>query len=218
MALVLIAGPLAAIAQGLPAGASIVDLEPVPPPEREVDVARRAGQAWVDKIAVIDSELSEWQGARLTAPKPFHNPKGEVIAYMFAIEREGNIIGRVFVGSAAYGYSIFEGSQAPPICIPPRAEVSRILREAHGLQIAEETLGQPKLLLLNILRGFYAVWQVQGQVVGMNLVTGDSFVVPRLQDIRTLISSPEVYMAAKRAVSQSMQSPAKQETVAGAMG
>ncbi|MCL0057265.1 hypothetical protein M1N50_02995 [Dehalococcoidia bacterium] len=50
MALVLIAGPLAAIAQGLPAGASIVDLEPVPPPEREVDVARRAGQAWVDKI------------------------------------------------------------------------------------------------------------------------------------------------------------------------
>ncbi|MCL0079295.1 hypothetical protein M1O18_00045 [Dehalococcoidia bacterium] len=41
MALVLIAGPLAAIAQGPHAGTSIVDLDPVPLPEREVDVDGR---------------------------------------------------------------------------------------------------------------------------------------------------------------------------------
>ncbi|MCL0066144.1 hypothetical protein M1N79_04640, partial [Dehalococcoidia bacterium] len=54
MALVLIAGPLAAIAHGSPIGASTVDselvppvegIEPVPPGESEVDEAQRRGQA-----------------------------------------------------------------------------------------------------------------------------------------------------------------------------
>ncbi len=140
MALVLIAGPLAAIAQGSPVGATIGNLEtvppvegiePVPPGESEVDQARRAGQAWVDKIAVIDPEMSEWQGARLTSPLPFHNPKGEVIAYMFAIERNGKTVGRVLVGSSAYGYSILEASKGPPLSIPARGEVSSILTNLY---------------------------------------------------------------------------------------
>ena len=204
MALVLIAGPLVAIAQGSPAGTSIVDLDTVSPPQREIPEAQRRGQAWVDKIAVIDSELSEWQGARLTSPQPFHNPKGEVIAFMFAIEKNGKTVGRVLVGGSAYGYSILEASEGPPLSIPARGVVSSILRKEQGLQMAEATLGEPMLLLLNILRGFYAVWEVEGQVVGINLIRHDSFVAPRLEDIMSSMPSPEEYEAAKKATSQSL--------------
>ncbi|MCL0089253.1 hypothetical protein M1O54_02690 [Dehalococcoidia bacterium] len=140
----------------------------------------------------------------MTAPQAFHSPKAEVIAYMFAIERHGRTVGSVLVGSSAYGYSILEASQAPPFSIPPTGEVVSILREEHALQIAEETLGEPKLLLLNILRGFYAVWEVERQVVGINLVSRDSFVAPRLQDITTSMPSPEEYEAAKTATTQSL--------------
>ncbi|MBT9165845.1 MAG: hypothetical protein DDT25_00507 [Chloroflexi bacterium] len=171
--------------------------------ESEVDQARRAGQAWVDKIAVIDAEMSEWQGAHLTSPQPFHNPKGEVIAYMFGIEENGKTVGRVLVGSSAYGYSILEASEGPLLSIPARGEVSSILRKEHGLQIAEARMGEPMLLLLNILRGFYAVWELEGQVAGINLVSHDSFVAPRLEDIRSSMPSPLEYKAAKRATSQS---------------
>ncbi|MCL0038976.1 hypothetical protein M1N82_02030 [Dehalococcoidia bacterium] len=177
---------------------------PLPPPEREIDEARGAGQAWVDKIADIDPELSQWQGAGLTSPQAFHNPKSEVIAYMFAIERNGKKVGRVLVGSSAYGYSILEASEGPPLSIPPRHEVASILGREHGLQIAEARIGEPMLLLLNILRGFYAVWEVEGQVAGINLVSHESFVAPWLEEIRSSMPSPEEYKAAKRATSQSL--------------
>jgi hypothetical protein len=173
-------------------------------PEMEVDRARTAGQAWVGEIAVMDPEMGEWQGAYLTWALPFHNPKGEVTAYMFAIERNGKTVGRVLVGSAAYGYSILEGTKGSPFSIPPAGEVSSILRKEHGLQIPEVSLGEPVLLLLNILRGFYAVWEVEGKVVGVNLVTDRSFVGPRLENLKSLIPSPLEYMAAKRATSQSL--------------
>ncbi|MCL0048455.1 hypothetical protein M1N20_03295 [Dehalococcoidia bacterium] len=147
---------------------------PLPPPEREIDEARRAGQAWVDSVAFTKPERFEWQGAHLTAPQAFHNPRGEVIAYMFAIENNGKTVGRVLVGSSAYGFPIFEAADRPPFSIPPAGEATTLLRKEHGLQIAQETLGQPKLLLLNILRGFYAVWEVEGRVAGINLATGCS--------------------------------------------
>ncbi|MCL0078645.1 hypothetical protein M1O56_03140 [Dehalococcoidia bacterium] len=210
MALVLIAGPLAAIAQGSPIGATIGDLETIPPDQREVDQPRRIGQAWVDKIAVTDPEVSHWQGAHLTSPQPYHNPKGEVIAYMFAIEKNEKAVGHVLVGSSAYGYPIFAAGQGPPSSIPTRSEVSSILTKEHGLQVAEEGVGEPTLLLLNILRGFYAVWEVEGQVAGVNLVTGDSFVAPRLEEIRSSMPSPQDYRAAKTATTQSRRGMALQ--------
>jgi hypothetical protein len=172
--------------------------------EREVDQARRAGQAWVEEIAVIDPEMAEWQGAYLTRALPFHNPKGEVIAYMFAVERNGKTVGRVLVGSAAYGYSILEGTKAPPFSIPSPAEVSSILRKEHGLQIPEITLGEPVLLLLNILRGFYAVWELETRVAGINLITARSFTVPNLQALEAAIPCPVEYKAAKTVTRQSL--------------
>lgn len=74
--------------------------------EREVDQARRVGQAWVEEVAIIDPGMAEWQGAYLRRALPFHNPKGEVIAYMFAVERNRKTVGRVLVGSAAYGLGL----------------------------------------------------------------------------------------------------------------
>lgn len=78
------------------------------------------------------------------------------------------------------------------------------MRKEHGLEIAEARLAQPKLLLLNILRGFYAVWEAEGQVVGINLIRHDAFVAPRLEDIRSFMPSPAEYMAAKGTTSHSL--------------
>lgn len=203
MALVLIAGPLAAIAQGSPIGATIGDLETIPPDQREVDQPRRIGQAWVDKIAVTDPEVSHWQGAHLTSPQPYHNPKGEVIAYMFAIEKNEKAVGHVLVGSSAYGYPIFAAGQGPPSSIPTRSEVSSILTKEHGLQVAEEGVGEPTLLLLDLLQGFYAVWGIdEGKIVGTNLITGQSFMLPGLDVLKTTMPSPLEYKAARRATSR----------------
>jgi hypothetical protein len=174
-----------------------------PVAENEVDQARRIGQAWVEKIAVIDPEMAEWQGTYLTWAVPFHNTKGEVIAYMFAVERNGKTVGRVLVGSAAYGYSILEGTKAPPFSIPSPAEVSSILRKEHGLRIPEVRLGEPLLLLTHLLHGFFAVWEFEGQVVGINLMTDYSFVAPRPEALRSFVPSPLEYKAAKRATGQS---------------
>ncbi|MCL0060177.1 hypothetical protein M1O20_06860, partial [Dehalococcoidia bacterium] len=166
--------------------------------------ARRAGQAWVDSIAFTKPERFEWQGAHLTAPQAFHNPRGEVIAYMFAIENNGKTVGRVLVGSSAYGFPIFEAADRPPFSIPPAGEATTLLRKEHGLQIAQETLGQPKLLLLNILRGFYAVWEVEGRVAGINLATGCSFVEPDLRMLPTAMPCPVEYRAARAGSKQSL--------------
>ncbi|MCL0098652.1 hypothetical protein M1O16_02185 [Dehalococcoidia bacterium] len=209
----LIAGPQAAIAQGSFVGASMADSEPVPPVEgiapvppgeSEVERAQRRAQAWVDEVAVIDPEMSEWQGARLTSPQAFHNPKGEVIAYMFAIERNGKIVGRVLVGSSAYGFPILEAGKSPPFPVPSASEVSAILREEHGLQIGEESLGEARLLLLNVLQGFYAVWEVEGRVAGINLITGHSLTAPNVRALPFAMPCPVQYRAAKAATRQSL--------------
>jgi predicted acetyltransferase len=68
-----------------------------PVAENEVDQARRIGQAWVEWVAVTDAVFSEWQGAHVTSPQPYHNPEGEVIAYMFAVEKKGKAIGHVLM-------------------------------------------------------------------------------------------------------------------------
>ncbi|MCL0082280.1 hypothetical protein M1O14_00920 [Dehalococcoidia bacterium] len=209
----LIAGPLAAIAQGSFVGASTVDsepvppvegIEPVPPGESEVERAQKRAQAWVDEVAVIDPEMSEWQGAHLTSPQAFHNPKGEVIAYMFGIEKNGKTVGRVLVGSSAYGFPILEAGKSPPFPVPSASEVSAILREEHGLQIGEESLGEARLLLLNVLRGFYAVWEVEGRVAGINLITGHSLTAPNVRALPFAMPCPVQYRAAKAATRQSL--------------
>jgi hypothetical protein len=84
-----------------------------PVAENEVDQARRIGQAWVEWVAVTDAVFSEWQGAHVTSPQPYHNPEGEVIAYMFAVEKKGKAIGHVLIGSPVYGYPIFAAGKGP---------------------------------------------------------------------------------------------------------
>jgi hypothetical protein len=170
--------------------------------EREVDQARRVAQDWVNRIAVTDPEVSGWQGAHVTSPQPYHNPGGEVIAYMFAVEKNGKAIGHVLIGSSAYGYPIFAAGKGPSPSIPPRGEVTSMLRKEHGLQIPEGGIGEGTLVLLDILQGFYATWELEGNIVAVNLITGDSFVLPGWHKLRPLISSPSEYKAARRTTSR----------------
>jgi hypothetical protein len=76
-----------------------------------------------------------------------------------------------------------------------------MLRKEHGLQIPEGGIGEGTLVLLDILQGFFATWELEGNVVAVNLITGDSFVLPRWDEPRPLIPSPSEYKAARRATS-----------------
>ncbi len=166
--------------------------------EKEVDQARRVAQAWVDRFAVTGPKLSEWDGAHLTSPQLYYNPKGELTAYMFSIEKNGKTVGHILVGSSAYGYPIFEGGETFPFSVPSASEVSGILEKELGLQIPEESIGEPMLLLLDLFQGFYVTYKLEGKIVGINLITGDVFKASNLEELKTLVPSPEEYKAAKR--------------------
>ncbi len=88
----------------------------------EVDLAQKAGQAWLDRIAQRNHEPLEWLGALLTQPQVCYDLKGKPNAYMFAIENNG-IVGHIIVGSSAYGFPIFEAGEAAPSSIPSATEV-----------------------------------------------------------------------------------------------
>jgi len=177
-------------------------------PEREVDQARRVAQDWVNSAAVIDPVcFAQWEGAHLTSPQGYYNPRGELIAYMFAIEKNGETVGHVLVGTSAYGFTVFMAGPGRPFPVPPAHEVSRTLEKEHGLQIAPQTIGEPRLVLLSLLRGFYATWELEGQVVGINLIMGHSFTRPNLELIESAFPSPVDFMAATTATRQSLSQP-----------
>ncbi len=123
---------------------------------------------------------------------------------MFAIEKNGSTVGRVLIGSSAYGFPVLEAGKAPPFSIPPAGEVSSILKKKHGLQIHEVRLGEPMLLLVNILRGFYAVWELEGQVVGINLITGRSFTAANLPALDFAMPCPVEYKLQRAVTRQSL--------------
>lgn len=162
--------------------------------EKEVDLAQDAGQAWLDRIAATFPEPAEWKGAHLAAPQVYYNLKGESNAYMFAMENDG-VVGHIIVGSSAYGYPVFEAGEAAPPSIPTADEVKSSIERDLGLKIAKESIGEPSCLLYLGIDKLYAIYEVEGQTIGVNLISERATLASNL---KSYMPSPEEYKAAKK--------------------
>lgn len=162
--------------------------------EKEVDVAQEAGQAWLDRIAALTGEPSEWIGAHLTAPQVYYDLKGQPNAYMFAMEKDGKVVGYVFVGSSSYGYPVFQAGEAALPSIPSAAKVKSILERDLGLKV--EKIGEPTRLLYLGFGHLFAIYKVDQQEVAVNQIF--DFATPAL-NLKAAMPSPQDYKAAKKA-------------------
>jgi len=164
---------------------------------KEVDLAQEGGQAWLDRTVEFNGEPVQWIGAHLTAPQVCYDLKGKPNAYMFAIENDGVVVGYIIVGSADYGYPMFEAADVPPPSIPSTDEGKSILERDLGLKV--EKLGKPTRLLYLGFDNLFAVYRVGGQDVAMNLAF--DFAIPA-SDLTAAMPSPEDYKANKEATQE----------------
>jgi hypothetical protein len=134
--------------------------------------AQQAGQIFVNQTASTNSYLSLWEGATLDSALICYDLKGNVNAYMFAILKGKEYIGHVLVGNKDYCYDIFEAGESSPPKVP---------------------LNTVKLLYLGI-DGLYALYKVNGELVGENLVYKDTI---RFSAMKYWLPSPDEYQASK---------------------
>lgn len=160
----------------------------------EVALAQEAGQAWLDSTVALTGEPMEWLGAILTTPQVCCDLKGEPNAYTFAMENNGKVVGYVIVGSAAYGYPMFEAADVPPPSTPGADEAKSVLERDLGLEV--ERVGDPVRFLYLGFDNLFAVYQARGEEVALNLFF--DFAI-RASDLKTAMPSPEGYKAAREA-------------------
>ncbi len=172
--------------------------------ESEVDQARRAGQVFVNRLAGIDPNFLEWKGAHLVAPQLCYNLEGQVNAYMFAIEKDNRIVGRIVVGSSSYGYTVFEAGEATPFPFPTADKVKSSLGKYLGIKVDEESIGEPRHLVYLGFGEFYAIYEIKRQMIGVNLVSGRA--VPA-SELKSYIGSPQEFKAAKKQFRESKPEP-----------
>ncbi|MBN1161657.1 MAG: hypothetical protein JXA17_06910, partial [Dehalococcoidales bacterium] len=157
--------------------------------ENEVNAAQKMAQYWVDSIAIEYAELAQWQGAVAIYPQPYENLDGDVNAYMFTIAGDKGIVGYILVGSSQYDYAIFEaGSVKPPA--RPSIDEACLAIEALGISTEGANLIKPVKLLYLGLDNQYALYNVNGQQVAVNLVFKNA---DSLSNLEPTLPSPSEY-------------------------
>ncbi|MDY7019049.1 MAG: hypothetical protein SU899_03125 [Chloroflexota bacterium] len=168
--------------------------------ETEVELAQSVGQAFIDELAETDSDFLGWKDARLEASQPYCDLEGRVIAYMFAIQKGDKPVGHVVVGGASYDYPIFEAGKDPPPSVPSADKVKSSLEKDLGLKIDEGSIPKPSHLVYLGLGGFYAIYDIEGQMVGVNLITARAVLA---SNMKSSIPSPQEYKAGMKEIEES---------------
>jgi hypothetical protein len=158
----------------------------------DADAAKEAAQSFVNHVAATVPDLSSWKGAYLINPQLYYNLDGNINAYMFAIQNHDEIVGHVLVGSSAYGFPVFEAGEAAPPAIPPALQVKTALQDSLPLTADVKDIGSPVRLLYLGVGGQYALYNVNGELIGVNLVFSDAL---KFSEMKSLQPSPEEYRA-----------------------
>jgi hypothetical protein len=161
-------------------------------PQSDVKLAEHSAQMWLETQA--ESAFPEMQGANLTSTQPYYDLEDNLICYMFAISKNGKIVGTIVVGSSLYNYDIFEVNTGSPPPMPTAAEVSSSLEEYTGLKATEEDVGKPKRLLYLGCCAEYALYQIEGQSVAIHLRTKRGAVA---SDLKFYMATPDEYQQHK---------------------
>ena len=159
----------------------------------DVERARESGESFIANATEI---YPEWRGAHLAGGQAYHDLEGQVNAYMFAIKKNGQTLGRIVVGSSAYEYDVLEAGAASPPSIPNASELKTALDRDLGIQVNEKAIGKPQLVDLGY--DFYlAVYEVRGQSIAFDLRARR---IALTSDLKDHLLSPEQYEAQKGGV------------------
>jgi hypothetical protein len=156
----------------------------------DVELAQQAAQGYVNHVAGNVPDPSKWQGSVPTSPQPYFNLAGEINAYMFAIKRGNEVLGHVLVGDAEYGFDVFQAADSAPPAIPDAAKVQTALENSLGVMVDTADVGNPIRLLYLGVDGQYALYDVRGDSIGVNLVHGDAL---RASEMRDWLPTPAEY-------------------------
>lgn len=156
----------------------------------ESSMARQSGQVFINQVASTNPNLPKWKGAFLSTPQLYHDLTGAIDSYMFAISNGNEIVGHVLVGNSSYGYPIFEAGEAAPPAIPSASNVMVSMQKSFGVNISEKDIGNPISLLYLGIDEQYALYSINGEFVGINLVYGDA---EKLSTMKLSLPSPVEY-------------------------
>ena len=181
-------------------------------PSQEAEAAKGAGEAWLQKISLLSDELSAWRGATLGSPQAFYGLDGQINSYLFAIEGQGGVVGHVLVGSAAYGYPIFEAGANPPPQIPTAAEARAALASV-GLAVTQAQVSSPARLLHLGVDQLYALYEINSEGIAINLASQKAF---EAAELKMGMFIPEGYAESQKQLLGSVPAtPAMQPTSSG---
>jgi len=160
--------------------------------QEDLSLAKHSAQMWLETQA--ESVFPEMDGANLTSTLPYYDLEDNLICYMFALSKNGEIVGTIVVGSSLYNYDIFEVNTGTPPPIPTAAEVSSSLEEYPRLKAKEEDIGKPKRLLYLGCCAEYALYQIEGQSVAIHLRTKQAALA---SDLKFYTPTPDEYQQYK---------------------
>jgi len=160
---------------------------------KDLSLAQESAQNYIEEMALINPELSQWEKAKAVSPQVYYNLEGEINSYMFEVVSERGIAGYVFIGSSLYCYDMLEsGTTAPPTITNP--EMVQKAVEALGLKIDDADIGTPDKFIYTGVDGHYVLYTIKDLKVAVNLVSGKAVLT---SELNMTMTSPENYMAGK---------------------
>jgi hypothetical protein len=159
---------------------------------QEINKASIVAHEWLERKALSFPELIDWQGAQVTAPTTLYGFNNQANAYMFTI-MNGQIVGHIIVGSASYGFPVFEAGQSPPLTIPDEQNATSIIKQQLKKDI-KTTVGKPKKLMYLGFDGIFAVYDLDEQVA-LNINSKEAFSISKVKN--RLPSPAEEYKHSK---------------------
>jgi|GEM_PF-1413655 len=153
-------------------------------------MANQSGQSFVNHMTETNSNLSNWKGAILTNIQPYRDLTSTIDAYMFAISKDNIVVGHVLVGSSLYNYDIFEGGDSAPPTIPTNSNIVISVQKSLGIDVIEKSVGNPISLLYLGIDQLYGLYNINGELIGINLEYGDAV---KLSAMKSGLTSPVEY-------------------------
>jgi hypothetical protein len=118
----------------------------------------------------------------LVEGRHLYDIEGQVIAYLFTLDKKGQAIGRVVVGGSAYNYDVLEAGTSLPPKLPDKQKVPNV--PSSELESTE-----PKLTYLGYDK-FLAIYTTDQERIVLDLQTGE---ITKTTEIQSQMISPEEY-------------------------
>ena len=166
-------------------------------PNSEITMATKSCLSFINHIVATNPNL-DWKGSNLKGPQVYYDLTGNTDAFMFAVVNNNATVGHILVGSSAYGNPVFEAGEAPPAKFPTAQEIISSLKNSLGLTVDPTSIGNPVRLLYLGIDLQYGLYNINGELIGINLMFGDAL---KFSEMKMFLPSPDQYRVDSAAAS-----------------